>query len=173
VNISLGRDSITGNDFSMETTKHVNISGMSGMGKSTLIANVFIEHIRQGNGGLLLIPRRHGRSDRQAHPKNRMRDFTWMLQLFQPLRLFHLQTAIFLALAVVGLFRKSGFVACCRSRLPVGDRHFDLPKHVHRGPDWNRTVESKSAPPEIRDRQIEQYRAGAHGLRVHTVKDFS
>ena len=37
----------------------------------------------------------------------------------QPLRLVHLQTAIFLAPAVVGLFCKSGFLARCLSVLPL------------------------------------------------------
>ena len=52
--ISLGRDSITGNEFSIGSTKHINIEGMSGMGKSTLLANLFIEHVRRGNGGLFI-----------------------------------------------------------------------------------------------------------------------
>jgi ABC-type transport system involved in cytochrome bd biosynthesis fused ATPase/permease subunit len=50
MNISLGKDSITGNDFSIDTTKHINIEGMSGMGKSTMLVNLFVEYIRQGNG---------------------------------------------------------------------------------------------------------------------------
>jgi ABC-type transport system involved in cytochrome bd biosynthesis fused ATPase/permease subunit len=37
MNISLGKDSTTGNEFSIDTTKHINLSGMSGMGKSTLL----------------------------------------------------------------------------------------------------------------------------------------
>jgi ABC-type lipoprotein export system ATPase subunit len=48
MNISLGRDSFTGNDFSIDTTKDINIAGMSGMGKSTLLVNLFIEDIPPG-----------------------------------------------------------------------------------------------------------------------------
>src|SRR3984885_540828 len=79
MNISLGRDSITGNEFSIDPTKHINIEGMSGMGKSTLLVNLFIEHIRQGNGGLFIDP--HGdTADQIARliPKSRMRDFIWI-----------------------------------------------------------------------------------------------
>lgn len=36
MNISVRRDSITGKEFSIDATKHINISGISGMGKSTL-----------------------------------------------------------------------------------------------------------------------------------------
>src|SRR5450432_1841592 len=79
MNISLGRDSITGNDFSIDTSKHINIEGMSGVGKSTLFVNLFIEHIRQGHGGLFIDP--HGdTADQIAQliPKSRMRDFIWI-----------------------------------------------------------------------------------------------
>jgi ABC-type phosphate/phosphonate transport system ATPase subunit len=56
MNISVRRDGITGNEFSIDTTKHINISGMSGIGKSTLLVSLFIEHIRQGNGALFIDP---------------------------------------------------------------------------------------------------------------------
>ena len=56
MNISIGTDSITGREFFIDSTKHLNIEGMSGMGKSTLIVNLFIEHIRQGKVGKLLRP---------------------------------------------------------------------------------------------------------------------
>ena len=56
--ISIGADSISGHDFSIDSTKHLNIEGMSGMGKSTLLVNLFISHIRQGHGGLFIDP--HG-----------------------------------------------------------------------------------------------------------------
>lgn len=65
--------------FSIDTSKHVNIEGMSGVGKSTLLVNLFIEHIRQGNGGLFIDP--HGDTADQIAkliPKNRMRDFIWI-----------------------------------------------------------------------------------------------
>jgi hypothetical protein len=52
---------------------------MSGMGKSTLLVNLFIEHIRQGNGELFIDP--HGDTADQIAkliPKSRMRDFIWI-----------------------------------------------------------------------------------------------
>jgi hypothetical protein len=55
MNIALGTDSISGNDFFIDSTNHLNIEGMSGMGKSTLLVNLFIEHVRQGNGGLFIL----------------------------------------------------------------------------------------------------------------------
>src|SRR5450432_1542015 len=79
MNISLGRDSITGNDFLIDTSKHINVEGMSGVGKSTLLVNLFIEHIRQGHGGLFIDP--HGDTADQIAkliPKSRMRDFIWI-----------------------------------------------------------------------------------------------
>src|SRR5664280_634437 len=79
MDISIGRDSITRNEFSIDSTKHINIEGMSGMGKSTLLVNIFIEHIRQGHGGLFIDP--HGdTADQLAKliPKNRIDDFIWI-----------------------------------------------------------------------------------------------
>lgn len=49
------------------------------MGKSTLLVNLFIEHIHQGNGGLFIDP--HGDTADQIAkliPKSRMRDFIWI-----------------------------------------------------------------------------------------------
>src|ERR1700677_1621996 len=57
----------------------MNIEGMSGMGRSTLLVNLFIEHVRQGNGGFFIDP--HGDTADQIAkliPKNRMRDFIWI-----------------------------------------------------------------------------------------------
>ena len=79
MDISIGRDSITRKEFFIDSTKHINIEGMSGMGKSTLLVNLFIEHIRQGNGGLFIDP--HGDTADQIAkliPKSRMRDFIWI-----------------------------------------------------------------------------------------------
>jgi hypothetical protein len=78
-NISIGRDSITNTEFLIDSTKHISVEGMSGMGKSTLLVNLFIEHIRQGNGGLFIDP--HGDTADQIAkliPKSRMRDFIWI-----------------------------------------------------------------------------------------------
>lgn len=66
-------------DVYIDSTKHTNIEGMSGVGKSTLLVNLFIEHIRQGYGGLFIDP--HGdTADAIAKliPKSRMRDFIWI-----------------------------------------------------------------------------------------------
>ena len=79
MNTNIGTDYITGQDFSIDTSKHINLEGMSGVGKSTLLVNLFIEHIRQGYGGLFIDP--HGdTADQIAQliPKNRMRDFIWI-----------------------------------------------------------------------------------------------
>jgi hypothetical protein len=76
MNVYIAKDSNRGDDFSIDLTKHVNREGMSGMGKSTLLVNLFIEHILQGHGGLFIDP--HGdTADQVARliPKNRMRDF--------------------------------------------------------------------------------------------------
>jgi len=78
MNVAIGTDR-NGKEFSIDTSKHVNIEGMSGVGKSTLLVNLFIEHIRQGHGGLFIDP--HGdTADAIAKlvPKNRMRDFIWI-----------------------------------------------------------------------------------------------
>ena len=78
MNVSIGTDEQK-RDFAIDTTKHIQIEGMSGMGKSTLLVNVFVEHIRQGNGGLFIDP--HGdTADAIAKliPKNRLRDFIWL-----------------------------------------------------------------------------------------------
>ena len=79
MNISIGTDSITGHEVFLDSTKHINIEGMSGMGKSTLLVNLFIENIRQGHGGLFIDP--HGDTADQIAkliPKSRMRDFIWI-----------------------------------------------------------------------------------------------
>jgi len=56
--ISLGRDSITGNEFSIDPTKHVSIESMSGMENPPCSSIFSSNHIRQGNGGLFIDP--HG-----------------------------------------------------------------------------------------------------------------
>jgi DNA helicase HerA-like ATPase len=78
MHVPIGTD-LNDNEFSIDTSKHINIEGMSGVGKSTLLVNLFIEHIRQGHGGLFIDP--HGdTADQIAQliPKSRMRDFIWI-----------------------------------------------------------------------------------------------
>src|SRR5208283_4705042 len=68
-----------GNGFAIDSSKHINIEGSSGVGKSTLLVNIFIEHIRQGHGGLFVDP--HGDTADQITkliPKNRIDDFIWL-----------------------------------------------------------------------------------------------
>ena len=79
MNIPIGIDYLNRQEFAIDTSRHINIDGMSGMGKSTLLVNLFIEHIRQGNGGLFIDP--HGDTADQIAkliPKSRMRDFIWI-----------------------------------------------------------------------------------------------
>jgi len=78
MNVSIGKDH-NGNDFHIDTSKHINLEGMSGMGKSSMLENLFIDHVTQGYGGIFLDP--HGESaDTIARhiPKSRMRDFIWI-----------------------------------------------------------------------------------------------
>jgi Type IV secretion-system coupling protein DNA-binding domain len=76
--IEIGKDYITGKPFSIDETKHTNIEGSSGMGKSTLLFNIFSQHIRNGNPGALIDP--HGDladAIAKAVPTPRMWDFIW------------------------------------------------------------------------------------------------
>jgi len=75
----IGIDYLNRQELAIDTTRHINITGMSGMGKSTLLLNLFIDHIRQGYGGLFIDP--HGdTADAIANliPKSRMREFVWI-----------------------------------------------------------------------------------------------
>jgi hypothetical protein len=51
--IPIGTDE-RGKVFSFDSAYHVAISGASGMGKSTLLLNIFIDFIRRGGGGILV-----------------------------------------------------------------------------------------------------------------------
>ena len=76
--ISIGTTT-KGHDFLIDPTKHINLEGMSGMGKSSLLINLFIEHVRQGGGGLFIDP--HGEAADEISrliPKSRTRDFIWI-----------------------------------------------------------------------------------------------
>ena len=79
MNISLGKDSIIGCDAFIDSTKHISIEGMSGMGNSTLLVNLLIAHIREGSGGLFIDPHADT-ADQIAKliPKSRMRIFIWI-----------------------------------------------------------------------------------------------
>lgn len=105
---TIGTDFITGRDFSIDTNRHCNVEGMSGVGKSSLLINLFIEHIRQGNGGLFIDP--HGdAADTIATliPKSRMRDFIWIdpdATLVPPFNPLHFSTPAELELGKESLF---------------------------------------------------------------------
>ena len=106
--ISIGTDSITGSEVLLDSTKHINITGMSGMGKSTMLVNLFIANIRQGNGGLFIDP--HGDTADQITkliPKNRMRDFIWIdpdASLVPPFNPLHFNSSEELELGKESLF---------------------------------------------------------------------
>ena len=53
---SIGIDYINQQDFVIDTTKHINIEGMSGMGKSTLLVNLLSSTSARATAGFLLIP---------------------------------------------------------------------------------------------------------------------
>src|SRR6266446_3899833 len=77
--ITIGTKSIGGRPYRIDATRHINVQGGSGVGKSSLLENIFVSHIRQGHGGLFIDP--HGdTADRLALliPKERMRDFIWI-----------------------------------------------------------------------------------------------
>jgi hypothetical protein len=79
MNAIIGNDFISNRPLAIDTARHINIEGMSGVGKSSLLINLFVEHIRQGNGGLFIDP--HGdAADAIAKliPKSRARDFIWI-----------------------------------------------------------------------------------------------
>jgi hypothetical protein len=108
MNAIIGTDFIHGKDFAIDTARHINIEGMSGVGKSSLLVNLFIEHIRQGNGGLFIDP--HGdAADLIATlcPKSRMRDFVWFdpdAPYIPPFNPLHFRTPAELELGKESLF---------------------------------------------------------------------
>lgn len=106
--VTIGTDFLTNTPFAVDTEKHINIEGGSGVGKSSLLLNLFIEHIRQGHGGLFIDP--HGdTADKitKLIPKHRARDFIWIdpdashVPPFNPL---HFKNAEELELAKESLF---------------------------------------------------------------------
>jgi hypothetical protein len=104
----IGTDYLTQQEFAVDTTRHLNVIGMSGMGKSTLLVNLFIDHIRQGHGGIFIDP--HGdTADQLARmiPKSRMRDFIWIdpdASLVPPFNPLHFESPEELELAKESLF---------------------------------------------------------------------
>jgi hypothetical protein len=105
MDISIRTDSITGREFLIDSTKHLNIEGMSGMAKSTLLVNLFIEHSRQGHGGLFIDP--YGDQIAKLIPKNRMRDFIWIdpdASLVSPFNPLHFNSPEELELGKESLF---------------------------------------------------------------------
>jgi|GEM_PF-2140133 len=74
----IGHDYLSSKPVSIDLTKHTNIEGGSGMGKSTVLANLIIQWIRSGGGVALLDP--HGDlADfvSTMTPRSRMWDFVW------------------------------------------------------------------------------------------------
>jgi DNA helicase HerA-like ATPase len=79
MNIFVGHDFITGKPFYVDTSKHINIEGSSGMGKSTLLLNIFSGHIKAGFPAGLVDP--HGDLADAAVPLiplSRIWDFIWL-----------------------------------------------------------------------------------------------
>jgi hypothetical protein len=104
----IGTDFINGRDFSIDTTRHQVVEGMSGVGKSTILVNEFIETIRAGGGGLFIDP--HGdAADTIASliPKSRARDFVWFdpdAPFVPPFNPLHFSTPAELELGKESLF---------------------------------------------------------------------
>jgi len=79
MNISLGKDFITGNDFCIDPARHALVEGSSGVGKSSLLLNLCVAAIRNRIGLLVIDP--HGDlADQLASliPKSAARDFIWI-----------------------------------------------------------------------------------------------
>jgi hypothetical protein len=65
-------------DFSIDLTKHTNVEGMSGMGKTSLLQNLFLGWVRSGGGGLFIDPHGDAADYIASHfPKTRVQDFIW------------------------------------------------------------------------------------------------
>ncbi len=106
--MNIGTDYFNGKDVSIDLTKHTNIEGGSGMGKSSIIANLFIDWVRNGGGGILIDP--HGDvADlvTTMMPKSRLWDFIWLdpdAKKSIPLNPFHFKTPEELELAKEAFF---------------------------------------------------------------------
>jgi len=76
--ITIGSRALNHLPYEIDPTRHINVIGGSGVGKSSLLEHVFLEFIKQGYGGLFIDP--HGdTADRLPLliPKNRRRDIIW------------------------------------------------------------------------------------------------
>ncbi len=76
--ITIGKDNIYKQPYSIDPVRHISIIGGSGVGKSSLLEHMFVEWVKQGYGGMFCDP--HG--DSADHlpiliPKNRRRDIIW------------------------------------------------------------------------------------------------
>ena len=74
--LTIGTDSIHRKPYRIDPTRHINVIGATGMGKSALLERIFINFIREGNGGLFMDV--HGdAADRLVllSPASRIRDF--------------------------------------------------------------------------------------------------
>jgi hypothetical protein len=77
--IQIGHRSIDHHPYFIDPTRHVNVLGGSGVGKSSLLEHIFVEFVKQGYGGIFLDP--HGDvADRLPLliPKSRRRDIIWI-----------------------------------------------------------------------------------------------
>jgi DNA helicase HerA-like ATPase len=77
--ITLGKNSLDNKPYRIDPTRHINVQGGSGVGKSSLLEHIFVSFIKQGHGGLFIDP--HGDvADRLPLliPRNRTRDLIWL-----------------------------------------------------------------------------------------------
>lgn len=75
----IGTDTTTGRPVYIDLTKHTCVVGGSGMGKSTLLANLFTDTVRKGDGAGLIDP--HGDladGTTSMHPKSRLWDYIYL-----------------------------------------------------------------------------------------------
>jgi Helicase HerA, central domain/TraM recognition site of TraD and TraG len=77
--ITIGHKSNGHQPYRIDPTRHINVIGGSGVGKTSLLEHIFVEFLKQGSGGLFIDP--HGdAADRLPLliPKNRRRDIIWI-----------------------------------------------------------------------------------------------
>jgi hypothetical protein len=76
--MTIGTNQRNNTPYSIDPTRHINVIGGSGVGKSSLLEHIFVSFLREGYGGLFADP--HGdAADRLPLliPKNRRRDIIW------------------------------------------------------------------------------------------------